>query len=106
MNKKRRASPETLAILSLFVSNKDRYWHGYGIKKEIPNIPHPTIYSVLLRLNRYNYVERMWQMGINNKKRHIYRLNNKGLIYAAQEMACADNTMINKAKALREGING
>lgn len=87
--RERSASAQELAVLKLMTDKPEKWWYGYELKKCLKNVEHPTIYNILLRLNRAKRLDSEWVIGnpeIGEKPRHQYKLNHAGIAYAANEL--------------------
>lgn len=85
MNRTRRPSAQTRAVVELLLADPERWSHGYDLSKEA-GIASGTLYPMLLRLADRGYLESKWEEAPipGRPPRHLYRLTDSGRRYAAE----------------------
>jgi PadR family transcriptional regulator, regulatory protein PadR len=88
MERCRRPSTHTLALLAALIQ-RPRAWHyGYDLSR-ITELKSGTLYPILMRLCDRGVLESKWQPPVQEGRppRHMYRLTATGLVFARQSIA-------------------
>jgi DNA-binding PadR family transcriptional regulator len=78
--RRRRPSPQTVAVLRAIAARNDGWCHGYDLCREL-DLKAGTVYPILIRLAERGYVETRWEAGVppGRPRRHLYRLTAAGV---------------------------
>lgn len=87
----RRASGQTIRLLSSLTEAPKQWRHGYELS-QATELMSGTLYPILMRLSERGLLEHKWVPSEENgRPRHVYRLTSKGLAYANDQLAlCAE----------------
>jgi DNA-binding PadR family transcriptional regulator len=94
----RRSSKQTLILLSVLLDQPRSWRHGYDLSRET-NLKSGTLYPILIRLCDREMLDSKWETSeeIGRPPRHMYRLTNKGLMFAKEQLAhCSDKGILVK----------
>jgi DNA-binding PadR family transcriptional regulator len=85
---RRRSSPQTRAVYSLFLESPADWVHGYDISSRL-GIASGTLYPILMRLSDQGHLEAKWTESptAGRPPRHIYRLTTAGKGWAVTALA-------------------
>ena len=85
---RRRPSPQTRAVYSLFLESPGDWIHGYDISSRL-GIAAGTLYPILRRLSDQGHLEAKWTESPTPGRppRHIYRLTAAGKGWAVTALA-------------------
>jgi DNA-binding PadR family transcriptional regulator len=80
----RRPSPQTVAILRAFATDPGTWRYGYVLSTQL-GIKAGSLYPILMRLADRGLLETAWETDppTGRPPRHLYRLTDAGLRYAA-----------------------
>ena len=84
MARKRRASPQTAAVLLALAAQDSDWSHGYELCRQL-GLKAGTMYPILMRLADRGQVETAWEEDPPRGRppRHLYRLSQAGAEFAA-----------------------
>ena len=88
MERRRRPSRHTLALLDA-LTQRPRGWHyGYDLSR-LTELKSGTLYPILMRLCERGVLESRWQPAAQEGRppRHMYRLTAAGLVFARDSLA-------------------
>lgn len=88
MERRRRPSRHTLALLDA-LTQRPRAWHyGYDLSR-VTELKSGTLYPILMRLCERGVLESKWQPAAQEGRppRHMYRLTAAGLLFARDSLA-------------------
>ena len=95
MQRKRKPSVQTLAVLRAFLARSADWRYGYDLTKEIA-LPSGTLYPLLVRLADKGLLESAWhppgKPGM--PPRHGYRLTLRGIAFARTVLAAAEGVTV------------
>ncbi|HKW66037.1 MAG TPA: helix-turn-helix transcriptional regulator [Terriglobales bacterium] len=76
-----RRSPQTLAVLSVFLRRGPAWRYGYDLLKQT-GLKSGTLYPILARLQRSGWLEQRWEKSpaVGRPPRHLYRLSRIGRV--------------------------
>ena len=99
MERKRRPSPQTEAVLLALAEQGSDWSHGYGLCARL-GLKAGTMYPILMRLADRGLLETAWEKDAPTGRppRHLYRLSGPGRELAA-ELAAARAAMAGGAVA-------
>lgn len=102
MPRDRRSSPQTLALLSALLDRPKTWRHGYDLSTET-GLKSGTLYPVLMRLSERDCLESKWEASElpGRPPRRLYRLTAKGVTYAREQLALADDLALSAHGARR-----
>ena len=87
MNRDRRCSDQTLALLAALLEQPRAWRHGYDLAKEA-GLKSGTLYPILIRLGDRGLLQSQWappeQPG--RPPRHLYRLTAAGAAFAREQL--------------------
>lgn len=83
MNRARRASPQTLSVLTALLEAPRQWRHGYELA-QLTGLQSGTLYPILMRLSDRKLLEAKWEDAPEawRPPRHLYRLTAAGLAFA------------------------
>ena len=83
MQRRRRHSPQTVALLRALAADPSTWRHGYDLCVEL-GLRSGSLYPILIRLADRGLLESSWGPAESGKPpRHLYRLTSAGLADAA-----------------------
>jgi DNA-binding PadR family transcriptional regulator len=84
----RRASPQTIAVLSALADEPQDWRYGYELGKQV-GLEAGTLYPILMRLGDRGLLEATWEADppAGRPRRHLYRLTAEGERAAAEAQA-------------------
>ncbi len=88
MERRRRPSQHTLALLDALIQ-RPRAWHyGYDLSR-LTEMKSGTLYPILMRLCERGVLESKWQPAVQEGRppRHMYRMTAAGLVFARDALA-------------------
>ncbi len=102
--RQRRSSPQTVSLLSAFLTRAGVWRHGYELSTET-GLPSGTIYPVLMRLAERGFLDAKWEPSAvaGRPPRRLFRLTSDGLAFAAEEVQGAEEVVGSSAAALVRG---
>ena len=85
MKRRRRPSPQTLAVLCALAAKPERWTHGYDLCRSL-DLKAGTVYPILIRLAERGYVMTAWEEDPPKGRpaRHLYRISPEGAEYARE----------------------
>lgn len=88
MTRERKASAQTLAILTALLQQPKVWRHGYELS-EATGLKSGTLYPALMRLSDRGLLDSKWSQPEvpGRPPRHLYRLTAPGLLYAREQRA-------------------
>ncbi len=88
MNRARRLSTQTLALLEVLIEQPRTWRHGYDLSKDT-DLKSGTLYPILMRLCDRGLLESKWKPASEPGRplRHVYRLTAAGAALAKDELA-------------------
>jgi PadR family transcriptional regulator PadR len=97
-----RSSRQTLAILEALLTRPSQWRHGYALSRQTA-IPSGTLYPILMRLDRLEWLETRWEASVPQGRppRHLYRLTGNGREWAREELRSAQQRKFWKPAASR-----
>lgn len=80
MQRTRRPSPQTVAVLHALAAEPDRWRYGYELGQEV-GLKAGSLYPILIRLTDRGLLEASWETDQppGRPPRHLYRLTAAGL---------------------------
>ena len=95
MQRRRKPSPQTLAVLRALIARSADWRYGYDLTKEI-GLPSGTLYPVLMRLTEKGLLESTWHPPARPgmPPRHGYRLTLPGIAFARTVLASAEGVTV------------
>lgn len=102
MPRTRRASGQTLRLLSSLVDEPRKWHHGYELSKAT-DLASGTLYPILMRLAERGLLEHKWLPSEESGRppRHVYRLTSKGLAHAKEQLALSAELSAASKQTLR-----
>jgi PadR family transcriptional regulator PadR len=84
VKRRRRLSPQSIAVLSALAEDPARWRHGYDLCRSL-GLKAGTVYPILIRLSERGHVETEWEREVPRGRppRHLYRLSRAGAELAA-----------------------
>ncbi len=100
MQRNRRPSEQTIAVLLSFARDPTGWRYGYDLCQQT-GLKAGTLYPILIRLADRHWLETSWETGIpaGRPPRHLYRLTETGLAQARE--AAVAKARSSKARQLR-----
>ena len=88
MNRDRKCSDQTLALLAALLEPPRTWRHGYELSKE-SGLKSGTLYPILIRLGDRGLLQSRWQppAQAGRPPRHLYRLTAAGAAFAKEQLA-------------------
>jgi DNA-binding PadR family transcriptional regulator len=88
MQRRRRCSSQTLALLEALLEAPGNWHYGYELSKATA-LKSGTLYPLLMRLHDAGWLEERWEAGRPGGRpaRHVYRLTQRGAAWAEQQLA-------------------
>ena len=85
MKRRRRPSPQTLAVLLALAAKPERWSHGYDLCRS-PDLKAGTLYPILIRLAERGLLVTAWEEDPPKGRpaRHLYRISPDGAEYARE----------------------
>jgi DNA-binding PadR family transcriptional regulator len=82
-----RVSTQTLSLLEALLVRPMRWHHGYALSQQT-GLASGTLYPILMRLERLQWLETRWEEPGNAGRppRHLYRLTGNGRAWAREEL--------------------
>jgi DNA-binding PadR family transcriptional regulator len=92
MNRSRRPSAQTLAVMLALAESPVTWWYGYQLCQKL-DLKAGSVYPILMRLADRGLLETTWEIDApaGRPPRHLYRLTGPGLAYLAETAASAPN---------------
>jgi PadR family transcriptional regulator len=83
VKRRRRPSPQTLAVLLTLAAKPERWTHGYDLCRSL-DLKAGTVYPILIRLAERGLVTTAWEEDPPRGRpaRHLYRISPDGAEYA------------------------
>lgn len=80
--RRRRPSPQTVAVLDALAAKATDWSHGYDLCRAL-GLKAGTVYPILIRLAERGFVETAWEQDVPRGRppRHLYRLSAAGAEY-------------------------
>lgn len=94
MQRNRRASGQTLCLLSSLAEAPRKWRHGYELSMAT-ELMSGTLYPILMRLSERGLLEHKWLPSEieGRPNRHVYRLTAKGVAYAKEQIALSADSI-------------
>lgn len=88
MNRNRKCSDQTIALLAALFEQPRVWRHGYELSKE-SGLKSGTLYPILIRLGDRGLLQSKWQPPVEPGRppRHLYRLTTAGAAFAKEQLA-------------------
>jgi len=88
MVNERKASKQTLVLLSALLEQPRQWRHGYDLAQST-GLKSGTLYPILMRLSDRALLESKWQETPERGRppRHMYRLTTTGIAYSKDQIA-------------------
>src|SRR5580658_6943839 len=88
MTRDRKASDQTLALLSALMEEARAWRHGYDLST-VTRLKSGTLYPILMRLSDRSLLESKWEPNelAGRPPRHLYRLTSQGVAFAREQLA-------------------
>jgi PadR family transcriptional regulator, regulatory protein PadR len=88
-----RLSRQTLAVLDALLVHPGQWHHGYSLSQQT-GISSGTLYPILMRLEKLNWLETCWEevKTPGRPPRHLYRLSNTAREWAREEFRAAQKS--------------
>jgi DNA-binding PadR family transcriptional regulator len=102
MTRERRSSPQTLTLLAALLDQPRTWRHGYDLSSET-QLKSGTLYPVMMRLSERGFLDSKWEASElpGRPPRRMYRLTAKGLSFAKEQLAEAEQGVLNKMRRAR-----
>lgn len=99
-----RLSRQTLAVLEALLTNPGEWHHGYSLSQHT-GIPSGTLYPILMRLEKLDWLETQWEatQTPGRPPRHLYRLSGEAREWAREELRAAEERKFWKPAASGAG---
>ena len=95
MNRVRRPSPQTIAVLQALLAEPDAWRYGYELGQQV-GLKAGSLYPILIRLADRGLLEASWETPADEPAgrppRHLYRLTGDGQELARQTAPVAART--------------
>ena len=84
MTRSRRPSSQTVTVLSALAASPSEWRYGYELGLEV-GLQSGSLYPILVRLSDRGLLDSRWETDLppGRPPRHLYRLTERGLEYAA-----------------------
>jgi DNA-binding PadR family transcriptional regulator len=107
MERFRRPSAQTTAVLLALAQNPRVWRHGYDLCQELGLKP-GTLYPILIRLADRGHLETTWESDAppGRPTRHMYRLTGQGRSLVAELAAANKRASLGKRVGLRPQTEG
>ena len=107
MNRTRRPSAQTVAVLLALAERPAKWRHGYDLCQQIA-LKAGSMYPILMRLADRGLLETAWETDIpaGRPPRHLYRLSGPGRDLAADLAATSARATKGVRARLRPGLEG
>ena len=91
MQRIRRSSGQTLALLRSLMDQPRIWHHGYELSKAT-GLLSGTLYPILMRLSDRGYLEHKWlpSQEVGRPPRHVYRITAAGAAYAREQFEISE----------------
>ena len=91
MQRKRRASGQTLNLLRSLMDQPRKWHHGYELSKDT-GLLSGTLYPILMRMSDRGLLEHKWSPSqeAGRPPRHMYRLTAQGVAHAKEQFEISD----------------
>jgi PadR family transcriptional regulator, regulatory protein PadR len=88
MERHRRPSRHTLALLDALTARPRAWQYGYDLSR-LTEMKSGTLYPILMRLSERGVLESKWQAPAQEGRppRHMYRLTAAGVVFARDSLA-------------------
>jgi DNA-binding PadR family transcriptional regulator len=88
-------------VLAALLAEPQTWRYGYDLAKET-GLASGTLYPVLMRLAGRGYLDTEWETPVEGRpRRHLYRLSQAGLDYAADAVVNAPKRSILRMRPVR-----